>query len=187
LNQVLDYNVHGHYFYGTRGKWPSAIAQLAHNPKLMSKYNAAIATVLGGSDFIKGSTDQGMVTDPNGSYIMHHFHVLGRGNIFGDWGGGPGHAAAQRWREGFEAGKASHGDMFGGTVPPHFTTGDVAHALHVEVPHGHTSSVNINQPIMLDGKKIAENTSKHLVRHGNRALMGGRMARRDADRLAAAA
>jgi hypothetical protein len=90
-------------FYGpiNRGQLPGFMAQLQRDPKLMARMNAAINQALGGSDTIHGATDQGMFSDPNGRWPGGRT-VIG-GQVFNDWGGGPGgHAGAARWREAFE-------------------------------------------------------------------------------------
>lgn len=105
-NRSLLYMLHSG-FYGpyNRGAYPQTIRNLHTNLKLQAQMNAAIDTVMAGSDFIQGFTDQGLPTDPNGNRQpqMH----LG-GNIFNDWGGGPGgHDGAEAWRQAFE--KAAKG------------------------------------------------------------------------------
>lgn len=90
-------------FYGpyNRGMYPRVIAQLHADPRLQSRMEAAITTVFAGSDLIKGFTDQGLPTDPNGRRVPNL--VIG-GNVFNDWGGGPGgHDGAEKWRQAFEA------------------------------------------------------------------------------------
>jgi len=91
-------------FYGpiNRGQLPGAIATIQRNAKLNAKYEAAIGKVLGGSNDIKGYTDQGMPTDPNGSRrsaATARDHISLGGNEFTDWAGGPGgRGAAHRFR-----------------------------------------------------------------------------------------
>jgi hypothetical protein len=116
-------------FYGpiNRGELPAAISQLHRNPELRERMDRAIDAALGGSNLIRGATDQGLPTDPNGMWQggridRHH------GNIFNDWGGGPGgHAGSRAYRENLqrrvtdeEAG-AAHPDPStteGSIVPP---------------------------------------------------------------------
>lgn len=91
-------------FYGpiNRGRLPAFEWKIQHNHSLEVQMNAAIDQALGGSNVIQGFTDQGLSTDPNGRWpggLRLH------GEIFNDWGGGPGgHAGAQKWREAFMAG-----------------------------------------------------------------------------------
>jgi hypothetical protein len=90
-------------FYGpiNRGKLPAFEQQLRHNPKLWARLNTDIDEVLAGSNIIEGYTDQGLPSDPNGRWPGMHIH----GEVFNDWGGGPGgHAGARAWREAFMAG-----------------------------------------------------------------------------------
>jgi hypothetical protein len=142
-------------FYGpiNRGQLPKFMRELQSNPKLMARMNAAIGAALAGSDTIHGFTDQGMASDPNGRWILNHEHLWGsgHGNLYGDWGG-MGHSAAEAWRHNFEAHAGASG-----AIPPR------------ENP-----SVNINQPILLDGRVIANNTMKHIVGHGNSPQSGAR-------------
>jgi hypothetical protein len=79
-------------FYGpiNRGQLPGAIAAVHNNKKLNDKYEAAIDKALAGSNIIKGYTDQGMPSDPNGSLrsaATARDHIRIGGNEFTDWGG----------------------------------------------------------------------------------------------------
>jgi hypothetical protein len=106
LHQLLHGDRPGHGFYGpiNRGRLPHFVAEIQNDSKLRAKMFAAIDTVLSGSDFIRGHTDQGLPSDPGGGYEMAHSHVMIGGEVFGDWGGGPGgNAGAATWREAFEA------------------------------------------------------------------------------------
>lgn len=101
-NRSLLYMLHSG-FYGpyNRGLYPATIRRLHGSPRLQALLSAAIADVMGGSDLIQGFTDQGLPTDPNGQ--RKPCLRLG-GNIFNDWGGGPGgHDGAEAWRVAFEA------------------------------------------------------------------------------------
>lgn len=115
-------------FYGpiNRGQLPSFIARLQRDPKLMAKMNAAINSVLGGSNVLEGLTDQGLLSDPNGRWGAAHTHKWIGGELFTDWGGGPGgHAGAIRWRQEFMARVMAAAKM------PHFTVNDI-HSLYGE-------------------------------------------------------
>lgn len=97
-------------FYGPMrtGKYQSALAGLQNNPQAMARYNRIIDQALAGSNVIGGRTDQGMPSDPNGMYGYGTPVWMKRGgNVFTDWGGGPGrHAGAARYREMIERGVA---------------------------------------------------------------------------------
>jgi hypothetical protein len=143
-------------FYGpiNRGQLPAFMRRLRNNPKLMAKMNASIDAALAGSDTIKGATDQGMVSDPNGRYILNHFHVWGKGhgNIYGDWNGGRG---TERWRHDFE----SH----------------ASESPSDAIASGGGQNVTINHTTKLDGRTIAKSTSKHQARMGNKPSHSSRM------------
>jgi hypothetical protein len=116
LNRTLYLKAHGvnrtlhqmlfSRFYGpiNRGKLPHFINEVHNDPRLRHKIYAAIDFVLAGSDFIRGHTDQGLPSDPGGKFEMAHSHVMIGGEVFGDWGGGPGsYTGAATWRAAFEA------------------------------------------------------------------------------------
>ena len=93
-------------FYGpiNRGKLPAFENLIEHNPHLKARMDAAINAALEGSNIIQGYTDQGLPTDPNGRWPGMHIN----GEVFNDWGGGPGgHAGAKAWREKFMAAAAA--------------------------------------------------------------------------------
>lgn len=95
-------------FYGpyNRGMYPRTILRLHADPHLQARMEAAITTVFAGSNMIQGFTDQGLPTDPNGRRLPHL--VIG-GNVFNDWGGGPGgHDGAEVWRQAFQTEAAKH-------------------------------------------------------------------------------
>lgn len=87
-------------FYGPigRGELPGAMSQIDRDHERSARLNKAIDTALAGSNTIRGATDQGLPTDPNGRWMGGR--VERGGNIFNDWGGGPGgHEGARRFRE----------------------------------------------------------------------------------------
>jgi hypothetical protein len=94
-------------FYGpiNRGQLPGAIAAIQRNAKLNKRYDAVIDRVLNGSDAVKGFTDQGMPTDPNGHLRApgHAYMHIGPndrvGNDFTDWVGPKGREAARKFCE----------------------------------------------------------------------------------------
>jgi len=93
-------------FYGpiNRHRLPAFIHEIERDGHLRTKMYAAIDKVLSGSDVIVGHTDQGMKGDPGYDYEMARSHVYIGGEVFGDWGGGPGgYAGAGAWRHDFEA------------------------------------------------------------------------------------
>ena len=90
-------------FYGpiNRGKLPSFEAQLKRNGALYQRMIDTVQQALDGSNLIEGYTDQGLPSDPNGKWPGMRIG----GEVFNDWGGGPGgHAGAKRWRLEFMAG-----------------------------------------------------------------------------------
>lgn len=98
-------------FYGPmrNGKFNAALAAIRNDPKLRAKYDRMIDNVLvKGNNVLEGRTDQGMPSDPNGmwGYGTPLWKKIG-GNVFTDWGGGPGgHAGAARYREMIRRGTA---------------------------------------------------------------------------------
>lgn len=87
-------------FFGpiNRGQLPGAMAAMDRNPKKAAQVNAAIDSVLAGRNVLRGATDQGMSTDPNGRWPGGR--IYGLDQVYNDWGGGPGgHEGARRFRE----------------------------------------------------------------------------------------
>lgn len=95
-------------FYGPikRGMLPSFMAKVKSNPALMARLSAYIDKALGGSDIIKGHTDQGSLAlgDPGAAWENAHSRVRIGTEIFGDWLFGHG---TSHWREAFE--RMAHG------------------------------------------------------------------------------
>jgi putative peptidoglycan binding protein len=128
-------------FYGpyNRGMYPRTIRQLQANPALQAKMDAAIATVMAGSDLIHGFTDQGLPTDPNG---QRQPQMRLGGNIFNDWGGGPGgHDGAEAWRQVFEAAAAKVAPPAPGPVAGMHTTDNLQLALN---HFGYAPTLNVD-------------------------------------------
>lgn len=98
-------------FYGPMrdGKFNQHLAKIRSDPKLREKYDRMIDNVLvKGSNELGGRTDQGLPSDPNGmwGYGTPVWMKKG-GNVFTDWGGGPGgHAGAAKYRRMIEQGTA---------------------------------------------------------------------------------
>ncbi len=87
-------------FYGpvNRNELPGAMHTLDRDHARSQRLNKAIDTALAGSNLIKGATDQGLPTDPNGRW--QGGRVERGGNVYNDWGGGAGgHEGARRFRE----------------------------------------------------------------------------------------
>jgi hypothetical protein len=94
---TVDQAIHSG-FYGpvNRGQLPSAAASLSADR--LAKISAAIDSVGNGRNVLKGATDQGMASDPNGRWLGGR--VYGQDQVYNDWGGGPGgHEGARRFRE----------------------------------------------------------------------------------------
>lgn len=86
-------------FYGpiNFGKLAGEIRRLQANPERAAKINAGLETALRGSNLIGGATDQGMASDPNAKHGPANIRY---GEIYNDWGGGPGgHTGAEIYRQ----------------------------------------------------------------------------------------
>jgi hypothetical protein len=84
-------------FYGPYAQVPAALAKLERDPKRMAAIMKSIDDVFDrGRNVLKGATDQGMVSDPNGRW--QGGMVTGQDQVYNDWGGGLGHAGNARWR-----------------------------------------------------------------------------------------
>lgn len=83
-------------FYGSRGKWAGV------NEIQRRRMTSGIDAALGGSNVIRGATDQGSPGDPNAAWPGGR--IVRSGEIYNDWGGGPGgHEGARRFREAQQA------------------------------------------------------------------------------------
>jgi hypothetical protein len=93
-------------FYGPirAGQLPAAIARLKSDPKRLASIMKTIDDVFDrGRNVLKGATDQGMASDPNGRWRGGIARGPGIDQVYNDWGGGLGHEGNRRWRENQQA------------------------------------------------------------------------------------
>lgn len=145
----------GRAFYSTYGRILHGV-----NP---AKYNALINQALTGTDTIRGFTDQGTPTDPNAPLGRHHYNGPfvqqgGRhGNIYNDWQAGR-YAKQRKLFEDNAAAHAHEKSKEESTIPP-----SPSHDVHIH----HTTKMN--------GRIVAQETVKHMVRQGNMQTVGTRL------------
>ena len=143
----------GRRFYSTYGRF------IHGSPSAASRYGSIIDKALAGSDTIKGFTDQGMPTDPNGPLNPRHPYlgpyVRQGGNIFNDWQRG----RYRKFREDFEA-HAHAGDSGASASIPN---------------HPASQPVELHNIIHLDGRAVSKNIAKHFVRMGQGPAHGARL------------
>jgi hypothetical protein len=150
-------------FYGpiNHGRLGGAIAQVNRDPHLKARLDKAMSDAFGSND-LEGATDQGMRTDSNGRW-RGGFKSFGGGNIFNDWGGGPGgHAGARRFREALQHGVAaeavaalhgSHGAHLADHIRHHINAG--GNAVKVQGD----ASVNVNFKNMPKGTHVSSSAN----------------------------
>jgi hypothetical protein len=168
-------------FYGPirNGALPGAIARLHRDPALYGRLNRQLEAVLGGSHLIGGRTDQGMPSDPNGMWPGGRIYVpdgRGGGNVFNDWGGGPGgHAGARAYREMIEQGLAA--SLHGKALRDHFGFRGRHNPEHPSAAIPPQQRSEADRPIVmtLDGDVVARHSLKRMVSAGNMAPKGTRM------------
>jgi hypothetical protein len=159
---------------------------------LAARLDAASAKVWGGSNVLKGATDQGMRTDPNGMWPGGMVHIPGTSESFNDWGGGGGHEVTRRWRENQQrmlampksgggltaeqllqhAAGMGHGEASPLRITIPRTPGKGSEAI----PSPSGNDLHVNHTTALDGYLLAKNAIKHFVSMGNRRAGSGVMA-----------
>jgi hypothetical protein len=98
-HKTIQQLLHGG-FYGpvNKGELPGRGRNMSAATK--ARMQAGVDAVVGGSDILKGYTDQGGLQDPNAGHRPRM--VWPHGEVNNDWGGGEfpgmGHAGAEKWR-----------------------------------------------------------------------------------------
>lgn len=98
IDRMFAKNRQGRTFYGpiNSGKLRSEMIYLQQSPRELARMNAAIDTVMNGSNILGGATDQGSHNDPNVGW--QGGRVMRFNEVYNDWDGAGGHAAAEQYR-----------------------------------------------------------------------------------------